>query len=75
MENLIFRLFHIGWVVLAFYLCFFEEINTSWPERIIGFLLIGGGPTYYLFKGLLSGRYFDPEYFADDVLDDDFGGE
>ena len=75
MGNIIFKLFHIGWVVLAFYLGFFQEIDMSWLERIIAFLLFGGFPTYYLFKSLSSGGYFDPEYFADDVLDDDFGGE
>jgi len=45
-----------------------------WFERIVVLFLVGGFATYPLFKDFPNGSIFDPKYWADDVLDDDFGG-
>ena len=67
------KLIHVGWVVGSIYLCFFQDYvqTESLLTRIFMFLLMGGYATYSLFMGISGGGFFD----ADDVGDDDGGGE
>ena len=71
--NIFLKLFHIGWVVGSIYLCFIQDYALTTPllSRIILWLIMGGYATYSLFMGISGGGFFD----ADDVGDDDGGGE